>query len=352
MPTSPLATDLSSTTHGRRLSGGVARAGLLLLATGALALTALLSLRVGSVAVSSRDVLGALFAYAPESYEQTVVRALRLPRTIVGAGVGAALALAGAGMQAATRNPLAEPALLGVNSGAAFAIVTAVYLGHLAHPLQHIWFGFLGGLGSAALVYAIGSAGPGGATPVKLALAGMVVSALLGSWTTALLLLDQQALEVVRFWLVGSLAGRDLGVFRAVSPFLLAGIGGMLLLGRHLTVLSLGEEAARSLGMHTGRVRALVVGLVALMTGAAVAAAGPIGFVGLAVPHMVRGLVGPDYRWVLPLCLVTGPLVLLGADILGRVLARPGELPVGIVTALLGAPFLIALARRRRGVEP
>src|SRR5690606_37832006 len=190
----------------------------LLLCVVALAVVSLLSLRVGSIGISNTDAWDPLVHFNLESYEQTVVRTLRLPRTIIGLGVGAALAMAGAAMQATTRNPLAGPDLLGVNSGAAFGIVTAVYYGHLTHPLQFVWFAFAGGLAAAAATYAIGSAGTGGATPVKLALAGVVVSSLLSSWLTALLLLDQQTLEVVRFWLAGSLAGRDLATFTSVLP--------------------------------------------------------------------------------------------------------------------------------------
>jgi iron complex transport system permease protein len=318
------------------------------LAAAALVGVILLSLRLGSVSITTDDALKALFDYSPDSYNQTIVRTLRLPRTIVGLGVGAALAVAGAAMQGATRNPLADPSILGVDSGAAFAIVTAVYFGHITQPLQYVWFAFAGALAASALVYAIGAAGRGGPSPVRLALAGVVVSALLGSWLTALLLLDQQTLNEVRFWLAGSLAGRDLDVFFSVLPFMAVGVGGTLLLSHQLNILSLGDDTARALGMPIGRVRGALAVLVVLMGGAAVAAAGPIGFVGLAVPHLIRVFTGPDYRWVLVYSLIVGPLLLLSADILGRVLAYPSELQVGIVTALVGAPFLIALARRRR----
>lgn len=335
---------------GRRLSVAPAltRSGVLLLLVVALATVALLSLRVGSISITNADALNALFSYNPDSYEETVVRSLRLPRTVIGLGVGAALAVAGAAMQAATRNPLAGPSILGVNSGAAFGVVTAVFFGGLTHPLHFVWFAFFGGLAASAIVYAIGSAGPGGASPVKLALAGVIISALLSSWLTALLLLDQQTLDVVRFWLAGSLAGRDLEVFFSVLPFLAVGVGATILLGHQLNVLSLGEDTARALGMRTGRMRGIVTVLVVLMAGASVAAAGPIGFVGLAVPHIVRVITGSDYRWVLAFSLVVGPLLLLGADIAGRVVARPSEVQVGIITAMVGAPFLIFLARQRR----
>lgn len=322
----------------------VALAGLIALLLAVL----LLSLRVGSFGVSNADAVDALFRYSPDSYEQTVVRTLRLPRTILGLAAGAALAVAGAAMQAATRNPLAGPSILGLNSGAAFGVVMAVFFGHLTLPLQFVWFAFAGGLVATLVVYGIGSVGPGGASPVKLALAGVIVSALLGSWLTALLLLDQQTLDVLRFWLAGSLAGRGLDVLWAVLPFLLVGLILTLTMGHQLNVLSLGDDAARALGMRTGRVRGLVTVLVVLMAGATVAVVGPIGFVGLAVPHMVRALSGPDYRWVVVYALLTGPILLLAADVLGRVVAHPSEVQVGIVTAMLGAPFLMVLARTRR----
>ncbi len=317
----------------------------------AVILVSVLSLRIGSIPISNADAINALMNYSADSYEQTVVRTIRLPRTIIGLGVGAALAVAGAAMQAATRNPLADPSILGVNSGAAFAIVTAMFFGLAVSPLQTLWFAFAGGLAASFLAFVLSSAGSGGASPAKLALAGVIISTLLGSWTTALLLLNQQALNQVRFWLAGSLAGRDLEVFYAVLPFLTVGIVGMFLLSRPLNVLTLGEDTARSLGMHTGRMRLLVILLVVFMTGASVAVAGPVGFVGLAVPHIVRAVAGTDQRWILLFSTLVGPLILLVADIAGRVVARPGELQVGIVTALIGAPILIILARRRQTVE-
>ncbi|MDZ7727007.1 MAG: iron ABC transporter permease [Dehalococcoidia bacterium] len=307
-----------------------------------------LSLRVGSIGISNADAFDALFAYDAESYNQTVVRTLRLPRTLIALGVGAGLAVAGGVMQAATRNPLAAPQILGVNTGAAFAIVTAIFFIGLSDPAQYVWFAFAGALAAAALVYGIASAGRGGATPVKLALAGAVITALLSSWITAILLLDQQTLDIVRFWLAGSVAGRSLDIFWMVSPLLALGVAGGLLISHQLNVLSLGDDMARALGMHTTRIRGIAAVLVVLMTGAAVAAAGPIGFVGLAVPHIVRTFTGPDYRWILPYCVLCGPLLLLLADVAGRVIVRPAELQVGIVTALVGAPFLVAIARSRR----
>jgi iron complex transport system permease protein len=311
------------------------------------ALVGLLSLRIGSIGISTRDAWDALFNYFPQSYEQTVVRSLRLPRTIIAIGVGGGLAVAGATMQAVTRNPLASPSILGVSSGASFAIVTAVYYGGITAPLGYLWFAFAGGLAASALVFLIGSAGREGPSPVKLALAGVVVSALLGAWTRALLLLDEQTLDIVRFWFAGSVAGRSLNTFWVVAPFLLGGAFVCILMGHQLNVLSMGDDTARALGMRAGRTRLICSVLVVLITGAAVSAAGPIAFVGLATPHIVRAIVGPDYRWVLPYSLFGGAILLTSADVLGRVIARPGEVQVGIVTAMIGAPFLVYLARKR-----
>jgi iron complex transport system permease protein len=313
----------------------------------AVIVVAVLSLRIGSIHISTANVWDALFHYDSTSYAQTVVRSLRLPRTVIGLAVGAGLAVAGTTMQAVTRNPLADPSILGVSSGASFAIVTAVFYGGLTSPSAYVWFAFLGALVASVIVFLIGSVGRDGPSPVKLALAGVVVSALLSAWTSALLLLDQNTLDVVRFWLAGSVAGRSLDVFLVVAPFLIGGSLICLLTGHQLNVMSMGEDTARALGMHTGRVRLATSVVVVLITGAAVAAAGPIGFVGLATPHIVRSVVGPDYRWVLPYSLLTGALLLVSADIVGRVVARPAELQVGIVTALVGAPFLVYLARQR-----
>jgi len=337
---------------GRAGAATVRRAlGLAALALAAVIAT-LLSLRVGSVPIRTADALGAVFDYDPRSSAEAIVRTLRLPRTLIGIGVGAALAISGAIMQAATRNALAGPSILGVSSGAAFAVVTAVHFLGVATPSGTVWYAFAGGLGASAIVFAIGAAGSSGASPVNLTLAGVIVSALLASWTAALLLLDEQTLDVVRFWAAGSLAGRDIGVFLAVLPFLSVGIIGGLLVSHQLNVLGLGEAQARALGMPTGLVRGACAGLVVLMTGAAVSAAGPIGFVGLAVPHLARALAGSDYRWVVPYSALLGIVLLLGADILGRVVIRPSELQVGIITAAVGAPFLVFIARRQKVADP
>jgi iron complex transport system permease protein len=324
-----------------------ARALGLLVLVGVLAVVCLLSLRLGSVELTTQTVVRA-FTDFDGSNEHLIVTSLRVPRTLIGLGVGAALAVAGVIMQAVTRNPLAGPDILGVNAGAAFAIVTAVFLLGVVSPSMYVWFAFVGAALTTLLVYGIGSAGRSGATPVKLALAGVVVTALLSSWTSGLLVFNQRTLDEVRFWLAGSVAGRDLDVFWQVSPFLIGGTVVALLITRQLNALALGDDVSRSLGQRTALVRGGCAVLVVLLAGGAVSAAGPIGFVGLAVPHIARALTGPDHRWVMPYAAVLGPTLLLAADIAGRIVARPSELQAGIVTAIVGAPFLIHLARRRK----
>jgi len=251
-------------------------------------------------------------------------------------------------MQGLTRNPLADPGLLGVSAGAALAIVVGISVLGVSSLSGFVWFGFGGAAVASVGVYVLGSLGRDGATPVKLAVAGAAVTALLGSFTTAIVLLDAQTLDEYRFWAVGSLAGRDAATAGQVLPFVAVGVVLALASARALNALSLGDDVARALGQRVGASRAVGALAVTLLTGAAVAAAGPIGFVGLVVPHVVRAVTGPDYRWILPYSAVGGPLLLLISDILGRVIAPPGEVQVGIVTALVGAPFFIALVRRRR----
>lgn len=310
----------------------------------ALALVALGAMVVASLAFGSlegTDLAG--------DYGRTVVWDLRWPRTLTGLAVGAALAVSGALMQAVTRNPLADPSVLGLNAGAALAVVLAVTFGGLSHPGAIIWFAFAGAGLTAATVWALGSAGQDGGDPSKLALAGVVLTVLVGSWTSAILLQNEKSLDVVRFWLAGSLSGRDLGTFALLSPFLILGLGASFFLARSLDLLGLGSDTARSLGLSPGRTRNLALGLVVLLTGTSVALAGPVGFIGLAVPHLARGLGATSQRAILAMSLVLGPVLLLGADVVGRVVLRPSEVPVGIVTALVGAPLLIAFARSIRG---
>ncbi len=359
MATSPLAPSRPAPAVPRLLgrpadaSAGIARRpatralglGLALLA---LAGVLLASVAVGAKGIAPGVVLDALLRPDPAVEDHVIVQDLRLPRTALGLLVGVALGLAGAVMQGLTRNPLADPGLLGVNAGAAFAVVLAIHLLGIASPLGYVWFAFAGAAVAAVLVYALSATGREGATPVKLALAGAAVSALLASATTAVLLLDVRTLDQFRFWAVGSLAGREGAVALQLAPFAVAGAVVALACARVLDALALGEDVARALGQRVGAARAACALAVVLLVGAATAAAGPIAFVGLTVPHVARAICGPGHRWLLPYSAVLAPVLLLGADVLGRVVASPGELQVGIVTALIGGPVFVALVRRRR----
>lgn len=313
---------------------------------GVLVAVAVLSLRVGSVHLAAGTVFDAFLAF-DGSNGHLIVTELRLPRTVIGLAVGAALAVAGVAMQAVTRNALASPSILGVNAGAAFAIVVAVFLLDVVRPTGYLWFAFAGALAASVVVYGIGSTGRSGATPVKLALAGAVVTALLQAWISGILVISESTLDEVRFWLVGSLAGRDLDVLVQVVPFLLVGLVVTFLLSKQFDAISLGDDVAAALGQRTGVTRIVATVGFVLLAGSAVAVAGPIAFVGLAVPHALRSVIGPGHRWLLPYAAIWGPVLLIGSDIVGRIVARPSEVQVGIVTAIVGAPFLIHLVRRR-----
>lgn len=330
----------------RLSSTGLLTLGLFAL-TGVLLAIAMLSLRVGSLGITTADAWNGLFHYNSDNYAELVVRTLRLPRTLYAIVLGAGLGLSGTIAQAITRNPLADPSILGVSSGATLAVVIAVFFFDLTAPYEYVWFAFAGALLASLLVFVLSAAGRGGTTPAKVALAGIVISAMLYAWTSVLLLLDRETMDVVRFWMAGSVAGRDLNTLYWLAPFIIGGTIVGLLLGHQLNVLTLGEETARALGMRTGVLRLIGLLLVVIITGACVAAAGPIAFIGLATPHVVRSVIGPDYRWVLPYSMLVGAILLTSADIIGRVVARPSEVQVGIVTAIVGAPVLIALARRR-----
>lgn len=317
----------------------------LLLCAGLLILCLLWSITLGAAEIDARVVYEALFQFDESRFEHLIIQTVRLPRVLAGAIVGAALAVAGALMQGLTRNPLADSGLLGINSGAAFAVVLAVFL--LGSPPLSVYaiFAFIGAGIAAALVYALGSMGRGGPTPLKLTLAGVILTAFVSSFTSAILILDQETLDQIRFWTAGSLAGREMALLLQTSPYMLAGLLGALLISRQITTISLGEDVAKGLGQNTLRVKAIAAVLVVLLAGGAVALAGPIGFVGLVIPHVVRFLVGVDYRWVIPYSAVLGAMLVTIADVGARVIIRPQELPVGVMMALFGAPFFIWLAR-------
>jgi iron complex transport system permease protein len=323
----------------RRIAGLVACAGLLGLAVVA-------SLAVGSLPVPFAEVVAAFTAF-DGSDAHTIVRDLRVPRTEVGLLVGAALGAAGALMQGVTRNPLAEPQILGINAGAAFAVVLAIKLLGVSSVTGYAAFALVGAGAAAAAVFALGASGRGGPTPIRLALAGAVLATLLVSLTSAVLVFDARTLDEFRFWIVGSIAGRDATVAIAVAPFIAAGLIIALGAGRWLNALALGDDVARALGQRVVLARLTASAGFVLLAGGAVAAAGPVAFVGLAVAHLARAIVGPDYRWIVPYSSLGGAVLLLAADVAGRIVARPAELEVGIVTALLGAPFFIWIVRRK-----
>jgi iron complex transport system permease protein len=319
----------------------------LLFAVALLGVVALFSIAVGSRYIPPGEVLSVLFN-PDDSQASTIVHELRIPRTVLGIAVGLALGMAGAVMQALTRNPLADPGLLGVNAGAATAVVIGISVFGVGNALGYLPFAFAGAAIASIVVYLIGSAGRSGATPVRLALAGVAVTAALTAVIDGMTLLDPETFDRYRFWAVGSLSGRGMDIFWQVAPFIL--VGGVLAvtIGHSLNALAMGDDVGRALGASVTRTRVLSGIVIMLLAGAATAAVGPIGFVGLAVPHAARAITGPDNRWVLAYTAILAPILLVGADIIGRIVVQPAELSVGIVTAIIGAPVFIALVRRRR----
>ncbi|WSQ11482.1 iron ABC transporter permease [Streptomyces sp. NBC_01231] len=318
----------------------------------AVAVVGLLSLAVGTRAVPLSAVLDALL-HGGGSPDALVVRSLRVPRTEIGLTAGAALGLAGAALQAVTRNPLADPGILGLSQGAAAGVVLAIGLGAANGFGGYVWYAFAGAVAAACLVYGIAARGRGGASPVKLALAGTALSAMTAGATTVVLTSSSATLDQFRFWQVGALSGRDADTVVRMLPFLAAGVLLVLACARGLDALALGDDTARALGHRVRWVRGTAALGATLLTAAAVAAAGPIAFVGLAVPHLARRLVSGSgsgsggHRAVLPLSALLGAALLVGADVAGRVVRAPAEVPAGVMTALVGVPVLVVLVRRR-----
>jgi len=312
-----------------------------------LGVVVLFSIAVGSRYIPPAEVISVLLQ-PNDSQSSTIVHELRVPRTVLGIAVGIALGMAGAVMQALTRNPLADPGLLGVNAGAATAVVIGISIFGVSNALGYLPFAFAGAAIASIVVYLIGSAGRSGATPVRLALAGVAVTAALTAVIDGMTLLDPETFDKYRFWAVGSLSGRGMDIFWQVMPFIVVGALMALTLGHSLNALAMGDDVGKALGASVTRTRVLSGLVIMLLAGAATAAVGPIGFVGLAIPHAARAITGPDNRWVLAYTAVLAPILLVGADIIGRIVVRPAELSVGIVTAIIGAPVFIALVRRRR----
>jgi iron complex transport system permease protein len=279
------------------------------------------------------------------STDHLIIRTVRLPRSLIAMFVGAANAVAGTLMQGLTRNPLADPQILGINAGATMAVVMTSFIFGTSSPIVYAWSAFMGAGVAAVTVYLLGSLGRGGLTPLNITIAGAALSAFLSSLTTGILILSQKTLDEIRFWLAGSIAGSDFTLFLQVLPYIAIGLVVAFAIGKPITTLSLGEDVARGLGQRTAWIKVIAAVSVILLAGSSVAAAGPIGFIGLVVPHIVRFLVGFDYRWILPYSAVFGAILLLVADIGARLLIKPQEIPVGVMTALFGTPFFIYLAR-------
>jgi iron complex transport system permease protein len=315
-------------------------------AVAALLVAVLLSLGVGARAIAPSAVFDAVLLGGTGD-DAEVVRELRVPRTLIGVMAGAALALAGTILQGLTRNPIADPGILGISQGASLGVVLAIAFAGVHTLTGYIWFAFAGAAVASAAVYAIAASGRGGATPVKLALGGAALNALLASLMMGILTTKAATLDEFRFWQVGSIAGRNADVAEQTWPVLAVGVVLVAAIARGLDALALGEDVAKGLGQNVATIR-IMGGLAAtVLTGVAVAAAGPIAFIGLAVPHMARLLVGNDHRWVLPMAALMGPVMLLVSDVIGRIIFPPSEVPAGVMTALIGVPFLVVLVRRK-----
>jgi iron complex transport system permease protein len=305
-----------------------------------LAIVAVASLVLGVRDLDPATVWQALTDPVAGDVDHQVVRDQRVPRTLIGIAAGLALGVAGTLIQGVTRNPIADPGLLGLNAGASLAVVCAVWLLGVTSPIGFVWFAFLGAALAAVLVFSIGAG-----QPVKLALVGATVTALITPLITIVLLRDTTAFNLYRFWAVGSLTGRGLDAVTRLWLFLLVGAVLAAVLAHRLNMLALGDDVARALGQSVGVTRGLAGATIVILAGTATALAGPIALVGLAVPHAARRLVGTDYRWVVALSALLGPVMLLGADVIGRLILPHSELEAGVVAAAMGAPVLVAVAR-------
>ena len=345
MMLSPAATRVAARRPARRTAARrvVALAGTVLL----LAVLVVLSIGVGAKEIPFDRAIAALFSHG-RSEQDAVVVGLRLPRTVLGILVGAALAVAGAIIQALTRNPLADPGILGVNAGAALAVSVGVAAFGVTSILGYVWFAFAGAIAATVLVVLIGAAGRGGSSPLRMTLAGVGLGAVFSGITSDVALTDPQAFQRMLSWSTGSLVGPTLSTSGVVAVPIVIGLAIAVLIARDLGTLGMGDDLAVALGTRTRRTRWLAVVAITLLTGAGTAAAGPITFVGLMVPHVARWIAGPDQRWITRLSMTLGPCLLLLSDVVGRVVDRPAEIPVGLVTAFVGAPVLIVLVRRAR----
>ncbi|MGW5474086.1 FecCD family ABC transporter permease [Streptomyces chartreusis] len=308
------------------------------------------SLAVGARALSPADVWHGLFA-APDSDQRLteirlIVRTVRVPRTVLAIVAGIALGVGGALIQGYTRNPIADTGLLGVNTGASFAVVAAIALFGFDDPFQYVWFAFLGAAAAGVVVFGLASIGRGAGNPLTLALAGQGVAVFLAAMTTAVALGDKESLNALRFWNAGSVAGVGFDVIWPVTGFIVVGLVLAITTLPAINLLNLGDDVARGLGVNIALSRIVGIAAITLLAGAATAACGPIAFLGLMVAHVARYLTGPDYRWLVPYAGLLGAVILLACDIVGRLVVRPSELDAGVLVALLGAPFFAVLVWR------
>ncbi|GHB15279.1 FecCD family ABC transporter permease [Modicisalibacter luteus] len=329
------------------LSSRLSRCLGLFLSMALVAVAFMASVMLGTTDIALPTFIDALIHYDPARVAHIIVLTERLPRAVIAVLVGASLAIAGALMQTMTRNPLASPSILGINAGAMFFVVVAVSLLPLHAPVDYVWAALLGAFVAACLVVMLSRGRQGELAPLRVVLAGVAITAMFVSFSQGLLIIDQQSFESVLYWLAGSVSGRELSLVVPLLPL----FGGALLLCallvRHANALMLGDDMVKGLGMRAGTIKLLLGLVVILLAGSSVALAGMIGFVGLIVPHMARGIFGVDHRWLLPACALLGASLLLLADVASRFLMAPQDIPVGVMTALIGTPFFIHLARRK-----
>ncbi|WP_413377510.1 FecCD family ABC transporter permease [Alkalihalobacillus sp. 1P02AB] len=306
----------------------------------------ILSISLGQTNISFLTTLEAFTQYDPNSTEHIIVTTSRLTRALIATVIGSSLAIAGALMQALTRNPLASPDLLGINAGGLFFIVLSITMFSVNSLTSYMWIAFLGAGIAGVLVFFLGSVGRDGLSPIKIILAGAAITALFASFTQGLLVIDEQSIQSILFWMAGSVSGRNLEMLLPVLPYVFGATLFAFFLGRSINVLLTGEDVAKGLGQRTVFLKVVMGVLVIILAGSSVAVAGAIGFVGLVVPHIVKGLVGPDYRWVIPYSALVGASLLLFADVVARFLIMPQEVPIGVMTAFIGAPFFVYIARK------
>lgn len=324
------------------------RLGLLSVSLMALLLSFMVSVAFGQYAVPLQSVWTSFWQYDPNSIDHVIIHTTRMSRAVVALAVGAALAVSGVLMQTLTRNPLASPAIFGVNAGAVFFIVLFAQFFSVTALSDYLWIAFLGATIAGGLVYGLGAMGHDGLSPVRIVLAGAAISALFVAFTQGLLVIGQEGLDSVLFWVAGSVSGRELDAVVPILPYLGVGLLAALLLAPHINILLSGDDIAKGLGQNTLLLKAALSVLIIGLAGTSVALAGNIGFIGLVIPHMVRAFVGNDHKWLIPLAAVWGASLLLLSDVLSRFVLSPEEVPIGVITALIGTPFFIYLARKGR----